>query len=213
MLSRNHWGELRQDQLTNRQQVSLALQHARKLCEISFEPVLLLIPQCGVLQVADHFVDVVLHGRNLALRFHLNRTCQITFRDGGSNVGDGSKLRRQIRCEPVYIIGQIAPGPGGPWHTSLSAQFSLDADLSRDSCYLIGKRRERINHVVDCVGQLADFPFCFNKELLVQVSLCNCGDNFRDTTHLVRQIAGHEIHAVGQVLPRAGNTFNRSLSA
>ena len=72
LLGGNHRSEFRQDQFTNSQQISLALQHARKLCKISLEPILLLISQCRVFQIADHLVDVVLHCRDLTLRSHLN---------------------------------------------------------------------------------------------------------------------------------------------
>ena len=53
-----------------------------ELGEIGFKPVLLFVPQCCVFQIANHFVDVVLHERDLALRLDLNRTGEVAFRHG-----------------------------------------------------------------------------------------------------------------------------------
>ena len=159
--------EFRQDKFANRQQIPLSLQHARELREIGFEPVLLLIPQGRVFQIADHLVDVVFHECDLAPRFHLDRACQVSFRNCRRNIGNGAKLRRQIRRQPVHVIGQVAPCASRARHVGLTAQFSLDPDLACHRRNLIGKSGQRLRHAVNCVSKLSDLTFRFDKKLLV----------------------------------------------
>src|SRR5262249_4390069 len=39
-----------------------------------------------------------------------------------------------------------------------------------------------------------------------------CGGDFGDVAHLAGQVCGHEVHIVGQVLPRAGDAFHLRLT-
>ena len=53
----------------------------------------------------------------------------------------------------------------------LTAEFPFYAYLARNSCGLIGKDRERFRHAVDRVGELRDFAFRFNEQLLFQIAI------------------------------------------
>ena len=97
------------------------MEHPGKLRQIGFQPVLLFVPQRRFFQIADHLVDVVFYERDLALRFHLNRTGQIAFCDRGSDIGNGPKLRRQICRQPIYVVGQITPRSRRARHAGLAA--------------------------------------------------------------------------------------------
>ena len=59
--------EFGEDQFADREHIFLALQHAGELGQVGFEPVLLVVLDGRVLQVADHLVDVVLRARRLRL--------------------------------------------------------------------------------------------------------------------------------------------------
>ena len=120
VLGGNHRGQFRQDKFANRQQVPLPLQHARELGEIGFEPVLLLVAQGRFFQIADHFIDVVLHECDFTLRFHLDRSREIACRHRGRDIGDGAKLSSQVCRQTIYIVGQIAPRAGGAGHAGLT---------------------------------------------------------------------------------------------
>src|SRR5262245_65519937 len=57
---------------------SLSLQHAGKLCEVGFQPVLLPIALGGFSQIGNHRVDVVLQFGYLAASLDLHGTCKVT---------------------------------------------------------------------------------------------------------------------------------------
>ena len=60
--------------------------------------------------------------------------------------------------------------PGGARHVRLTAELSFDADLARHRRDLIGEGRQRVDHVVDRVGQLGDLAARFDGQLLLQVA-------------------------------------------
>ena len=49
--------------------------------------------------------------------------------------------------------------------------------------------------------------------LLRQVAVGHGGGHFGDVAHLAGQVAGHGVHAVGQILPGSGDTFHFRLAA
>ena len=51
-------------------------------------------------------------------------------------------------------------------------------------------------------------PLASTVSLLLQVAVGDRGHDLRDAAHLVGQVAGHEVHVVGQVLPRAGDALH-----
>src|SRR5271154_5291962 len=53
----------------------------------------------------------------------------------------------------VVVPGEPLPRPRRAGHVALPAEPALDADFARDRRHLIGKRRERVRHVVDGFGE------------------------------------------------------------
>ena len=123
--------QLGENQPADRQQIFLALQHAGELRQVRLQPVLLVVAQRRVLQVANHLVDVVLHERDLALRIDLNRPRQIALRHRRRDVGNRAQLRGQIAGELIHVVGQIAPRAGRAGHVGLAAEFSFHAHFAR----------------------------------------------------------------------------------
>ena len=158
-----------------------------------------------VLQVADHLVDVVLQRGHFALRLHLNRPREVAFGHGRGHFRDGAHLGGEIRRELIDVIGEIFPGAGSAGHVGLAAQFSFHTDFAGHRGHLVGERRERVDHAVDRVGQFGDFAFGFDQQFAFQIAVGDGRHDFRDAAHLVGQVAGHEVHVVGQILPRAGD--------
>ena len=78
---------------------------------------------------------------------------------------------------------------------------------------MIRKSGQRLGHAIDGVGELGDFAFRLDKQLLLQVAVGDRCNNSRDTTHLIRQVPRHEVHAVGQIFPSASDSLDRSLSS
>src|SRR5207237_103140 len=58
-----------------------------------------------------------------------------------------------------------------------------------------------------------DLTLHVDGDLLRQVALRNGGRHFGNVTHLARKVAGHEVHAVRQVGPGAGDAFHLRLPA
>ena len=78
---------------------------------------------------------------------------------------------------------------------------------------MIAESGQRFRHAVNGVGKFRDLAFRFDEQLLLQVATCNCSHDFGNAAHLVRQVAGHEIHAVGQIFPGPGDTMHVCLSS
>src|SRR5204862_315987 len=72
---------------------------------------------------------------------------------------------------------------------------------------------ELIDHRVDGVLQLQNLALHVHRDLAGEVAGLHGLGDVRDVADLAGQVAGHEVHAVGQVLPRAGHTPNVGLSA
>ena len=65
VLHRDERRQLGQDRARDGLEIALALEETRELREVGLEPVLLRVLLRGVLEIADHLVDVVLEGRHL----------------------------------------------------------------------------------------------------------------------------------------------------
>ena len=205
--------QFRQQHAAHRDEVPLSLKHSRELRKVGFQPVLLLVALRCPAQVVDHGVDVIFQVGHLTASFHLNRARQVAFRHCRRHFGDGAHLVGQIRGKQVDVAGQVFPSPGGTRHVCLSAQAALHTDFARDVGDLFGERCQRIGHVVDGLRQRRDFTLGHHGQLLAQATLGDCGHDFHDATYLVRQVCRHDVHRVGQVLPRSGDAGNLRLAA
>src|SRR5207302_837675 len=70
-----------------------------------------------------------------------------------------------------------------------------------------------IDHDVDGFLELEDFALDFDCDLLGEVAFLNGGGDLGDIPHLRRQVARHEVHAVGKVLPDAADAAHLRLPA
>ena len=212
LLGRDHRRQLREHHSSDRQQIALALKHARELGEVRLQPVLLGVLERRVLQVADHLVDVVFECRHLRLRLHLDRPREIALRHRRRHLGDRAHLRGEVCRQPVDVVGEVLPGAGGAGHAGLAAKLAFDADFARHGRHLIGEGRQRVDHAVDRVGERRDLAFSFDSQLPCQVAVGDGRDDSRDAAHLAGQVAGHEVDVVGEVLPRARHAGHRRLA-
>ena len=194
--------QLGQQRLADGDQVALPLQHAGELGQVGLQPVLLLVAVRRRAQVVDHGVDVVFELGDLAARFDLDRARQVALGDGGRHLGDRAHLRGQVGGQQVHVAGEVLPGAGGAGHVGLPAQPALDADLARDVGDLLGKRGQRVGHVVDGLGQRRDLALGLDRQLLAQIAVGDRGDDLHDAAHLVGQVRGHDVDRVGRDLSR-----------
>ena len=194
-------------------QVALALQHVGEARQVGLEPVLLGVAVGGEPQIVDHRVDVVFQLGDFAARIDLNRPRQVALGHGGRDLGDRAHLRGQVRGEQVDVAGEVLPGAGGAGHVGLAAEAAFDADLARHGGDLVGEGLQRAGHVVDGFGQRRDLALRFHREVLLQVAVGDRGHHLHDAAHLLGQVRRHDVHGVGQVLPRSGDAGHLGLAA
>ena len=76
-----------------------------------------------------------------------------------------------------------------------------------------GERAELIDHRVDGVLELEDLALDVDRDLLRQVAVGDGGRDVGDVADLAGQVAGHEVDAVGEVFPGAGDALDLGLAA
>ena len=213
VLRAHHGCKFRQNQPADRLQCFLSLQHATEFCQVGLKPILLGVFVRGVFEVADHFIDGVFQHRHFPLCLHRDGPRQVTLRDGGGHFGNGAYLRGQVLGELIDVFREALPRARGTRHLGLAAELSFHANFARHARYLFGKDGERVDHTVDGIGQRGDFSLCFHCQLLFQVTVGHRRHDFCNSTYLAGQVAGHEVHAVGQIFPGAGYPLHLRLTS
>jgi hypothetical protein len=89
----------------------------------------------------------------------------------------------------------------------------LAAHLAGDPRHLRGEGVELIDHRVDRRLQLENLAADVDRDLLRQVAVRDGRRDLRDVADLRRQVRGHGVDGVGQVLPGAGDALDRCLAA
>src|SRR5205823_6508844 len=106
---------------------------------------------------------------------------------------------------------EVLPGTGGAQHIGLATQAAVGAHLARHAGDLAREGIELIDHAVDGVLEVEDLAADVDRDLLGQVAVGDGGRYLGDVAHVRRQIAGHEIDVVGEVLPDADYAANLGL--
>ena len=164
-------------------------------------------------ELIDHRVDGVLQLEDFALHIDGDLARQVAARDGRGHFGDVAHLAGEVAGHGVDVVGQVLPRAGDARHLRLSAEFSFGADLARHARHFAGEAVELVDHRVDRFLQLQDLAAHVDRDLLRQVAAGDGGRHIGNVAHLGRQVAGHRVHVVGQVLPRAGDTRHLRLTA
>ena len=120
-----------------------------------------------------------------------------------------------VRFEAIELteFGQVLPGAGDAEHVGLAAEAAVGADFARHARHFAGEGVELIDHRVDGFFELQNFAGDVHRDLFRQVAAGDGRGDVGDVTDLGRQVAGHEVDAVGQVFPGAGDTRHRGLAA
>ena len=134
-------------------------------------------------------------------------------RHGRRHFGDVAHLAREIRRHEIHAVRQVLPRTGHAFHLGLPAELSFRTHFAGHARHFRRERPQLIHHRVDGVLELENFALHVDRDLLRQVARRDGRRHVGDIAHLAREIRGHEIHAVGQVLPRTGNTFHHGLTA
>src|SRR5207237_3948607 len=110
-------------------------------------------------------------------------------------------LDGQIAAQDVHAIGDVCPGACVAPHDGLAAQFAFGADLAGNAGHFGGETAQLVDHRVDGILELQDFAAHIDGDFLGEVAVGDGDGHVGDVSDLSRQIAGHEIHAFGQILP------------
>src|SRR5205807_37130 len=113
----------------------------------------------------------------------------------------------------IHAVGEVLPGAGDVADVGLPTQLAFGADLASHAGHFGRERAELIDHRVHRVLQLQDFAADIDRDLFRQVAVGHGGGHFGDLPDVLAVIAGHGVHAIGQVFPGAGNPLDIRLPA
>ena len=138
---------------------------------------------------------------------------KIALRHRRGHFRDVSDLVGQVARHGVDAIRQILPGAGDAFHFRLAAEFAFGSHFARHARHFAGERVELIHHDVDGVLQLQNFAAHVHRDLARQVAVGHRGGHFGDVADLSRQVAGHRVDRIRQILPDAADAFHLRLAA
>src|SRR5439155_179005 len=124
-----------------------------------------------------------------------------------------SDLRGQIAGHEIHAFGQIFPNAAHVANLRLAAELAFGADLARDAGHFGRERVQLIDHRVHGFFELQDFAADIDGDLLREIAISNRDGDVGDVANLGRQVTGHGVDAVRQVLPGAGDPGHGGLAA
>src|SRR5205085_2692389 len=74
-------------------------------------------------------------------------------------------------------------------------------------------RAELVHHRIDRVLQLQNFTAYVDGNLAREITVSYCGGDFGDVADLGRQVGGHRVDRVSQIVPYAADVLYRCLTA
>src|SRR5262249_34369600 len=105
----------------------------------------------------------------------------------------------------VDRVGEVLPRAGDSGNLRLAAEFAVGADLAGDSGHLGGETVQLVHHRVQGVFEEQDLAADIDRNLPRQVAAGDGRRHLRAVADLRGQIAGHRVHGIREVLPRAGD--------
>src|SRR5262249_19861816 len=124
-----------------------------------------------------------------------------------------TNLSGEVRRHEIHVICEIFPGAGDTLYLRLAAELSFSRDLASDARYFGCKGRQLVDHGVDGVLELEDFPLHIYRDLFGEVAVGHGGRDVGDITHLVGDGRAPRGDVIGKVLPSAGDTAHHGLAA
>ena len=138
---------------------------------------------------------------------------QVAARHGRRHLGDVSHLRREVAGHGVHRVGKILPRSGDAGHVGLAAETAFRSDFASHARHFGSERAKLLDHGVERFFELQNFAAHVDRDLARQVAVGDGRRHFGDVSHLRRQVAGHEVDRVGEILPRAGDARHLRLAA
>ena len=164
-------------------------------------------------ELIHHRVDGFFEQQNFAADVHRDFLGQVAARDRRGHFGDVSHLAGQVAGHGVDGVGEILPRTGHARHLRLAAEPAVGTDFAGHARHFGSKGPQLVHHRVDGVFEFENFALHVHRDLARQVAASDGRSHFGDVSHLAGQVAGHEVHVVGEVLPGAGHAGHLRLAA
>ena len=164
-------------------------------------------------QLLDHRVDGLLELQDFAAHVDRDLLGQVAVRHGDRHVGDVAHLAREVGRHRVHVVGEVLPRARDAGHRGLAAELAFGADLARHARHFRRERRELVDHRVHGFLELQDLALHVDGDLAAQVAARDGRRHVGDVAHLARQVVGHGVDVVGEVLPGAGHAGHLRLAA
>jgi hypothetical protein len=152
-------------------------------------------------QRVGHVVDGLGQRRNFALGVHGQLLRERSVGNCGHHLHNAADLLGQVGGHHVDVVGEILPRSGHTRHNRLPAQLAFRAHFAGHARHFGRERVELIHHRVDGVFQFENFALHIHRDLARQIAAGHGRRHFGDVAHLRRQVAGHGVDRVGQILP------------
>jgi len=164
-------------------------------------------------QLVHHRIDGVFQFENFALHVHRNLAGQVALGHSGRHFGNVTHLRGEVGGHGIDVVGQVLPRAGHAGHGGLPTEFAFGTDFASHARHFGGESVQLVHHDVDGVFEFENFTFDVHRDFAGEVATGDGSRHLRDVTDLRREVGGHGIDVVGQVLPRAGHARHERLAA
>src|SRR5205823_5897532 len=138
---------------------------------------------------------------------------QVARGDRRGHFGDVAHLTGEVRGHRVDVVREVLPRAADALDLRLAAKLALGAHFAGDASDLTGKGVKLVDHHVDGVPQLWTLSPYATVYRPRQVARGDGRGHFGDVAHLTGQVAGHQVHVVGEVRPRAADALDLRLAA
>src|SRR5207249_4965628 len=165
------------------------------------------------IQLIDHAVDRVLELEDFAAHVDRDLLGEVALGDGRRDFGDVAHLGGEVARHVVDVVGEVFPDTGHAFHLRLAAEVAFGTDFAGDAGDFAGQAFQLVALQVDGFLQLEDLAANVDGDLLREVALGDGGRDVGDVAHLGRQVGGHQVDVVGEILPDARRAFDLCLAA
>src|SRR5437762_2744922 len=164
-------------------------------------------------QLIDHRVHGFFELQDFAADIDGDLLGEVAIEIGRASCRDVAELAGYVAGHQTHAVRQIFPGAGDARHGGLAAELAFGADFAGDAGDFGGETPQLIDHRVDGILELQDFAADIDGDFLGEVAIGDGDGHVGDVADLRGQIAGHNIDALGEILPDAAHIANLRLAA
>jgi hypothetical protein len=115
--------------------------------------------------LVHHGVDGVFELEDFSADVDGDLAGKLSFGDRCGDFRDIADLTGQVAGHEIDVVGQVFPGTSNTSDLCLSTKLSFRPYLTGHTCHLRSERTKLIDHRVNCIFQLQNFPAYVNRDL------------------------------------------------